>query len=344
MAAPSPSPVEDNLVFVISTPRSGSTLLMRILNATSAIYSRPEPHLIPALAHLGYWDVVDKAPYDQLQAQDAVRAYVGDLPGGEQDYWDACRAYLDVLYGRMLQTAPNNERYFLDKTPANALVLPFAANVYPKAKFIILTRHPAAIFASYANSFFDGDYESAVRFNPILTRYIPVMARFLRERPAPCLHVSYEDVASQPEVELRRISDFLDIPFEPDALNYNQVKVQGKGLGDPIGVQKHSRPVASSIHKWAKEFAADERKVEIVMKQLAAVDPDDLATWGYPVETLWEPLQQADPTSWKPKEKKWDNWSAQRRLLVWLRRDIHSRPHGAIVEKIRYYCDVLLRG
>ena len=348
MTSPTPEPaassVEDRLVFVISTPRSGSTLLMRILNATSSIYSRPEPHLAPPLAHLGFWDVVDQAPYDQLQAQDAVRAFVDDLPGGEQDYWDACRAYLDVLYGRMLDTAPNDERFFLDKTPANALVLPFLMKVYPKARFIILTRHPAAIFASYANSFFDGDYASAVRFNPILTRYVPVMAQALRDRPAPVLHVRYEDVATQPEVELQRISGFLDIPYEPEAVNYDRVEVQGEGLGDPIGVQQHSRPVASSIHKWAKEFAADDEKVEVVMKQLASVPPEDLAAWGYPTETLWEPLEGADPAAWKPKAKKWDRWSAQRRALVWLRRDIHSRPHGPLVEKVRYYCNVLLRG
>ena len=167
--------------FVIGSPRSGSTLLMRILNATSAIYSRPEPHLFPALAHLGFWNTVDKAPYDQLQAQDGTRDFVADLPNGEADYWDACRAYMDVLYGRMLTTASGDERYFLDKTPANALVLPFMERVYPEAKYIVLTRHPAAIFASYANSFFDGDFKSALNFNPILSRYIPAMAKFLRE-------------------------------------------------------------------------------------------------------------------------------------------------------------------
>ena len=58
---------------------------------------------VAALAHLGFWQTVDKAPYDQLQAQDGTRDFVSDLPGGEQDYWDACRSYMDVLYGRMLR-------------------------------------------------------------------------------------------------------------------------------------------------------------------------------------------------------------------------------------------------
>ncbi len=338
-----PGDVQDRLVFLISTPRSGSTLLMRILNATSAIYSRPEPHILPALAHLGFWETVEKAPYDQLQAQQAIREFVSALPNGDADYWAACRAYLDVLYGRMLETAPDGERYFLDKTPANALVLPFLQKVYPNARYIVLTRHPAAIFSSYAESFFDGDYEVAANFNPILSRYIPVVARFLRERPCPILHVSYEDIAAQPEEQLRRISEFLGIPFEPEALDYKRKEVAA-GLGDPLGVEKHSRPVTSSIAKWAPEFAADKQKFAIVAKQLAGIAPEDLETWGSPVDTLWKPIEDADPTAWKPRKNEWSRYVLQRKLLVWLRRDIQQRPLGKLVRKIRFFCDVMLRG
>jgi hypothetical protein len=341
---PNPNKPASRLAFVIGPPRSGSTLLMRILNATSQVYSRYEPHLLPALAHLGFWDTVEKAPYDQLQAQQAIRAFVRDLPGGEQDYWDACRAYLDVLYSRMLNTAENNERYFLDKTPANSLVLPFMAKVYPDAKFIILTRHPAAIFASYANSFFDGDFQAAVDFNPVLSRYIPVMAAFLRDKPINHLHVQYENLVTNPEDELQRISEFLEIPYEPDAVNYQKKSVAGDGLGDPVGVKAHNRPVTSSIHKWAPELAADKAKFEVVAKQLAGIPPEDIESFGYPAETLWQPMKEADANAWLPAKKKWDKFQRQRKILVWLRRDIHNRWHGPIVRKIRFICDVLLRG
>ena len=168
----SDSPLMDRLVFLVGPPRSGSTLLMRILNATDQVWSRPEPHLMGPLAHLGFYDNVDRAPFDHLQAADATRAFVADLPRGEEDYLDALRAYADVMYGRMLATAKGEPRYFLDKTPANALLLPFLAKLYPRAKFIVLTRHPAAIFASYAESFFDGDYAPGDHFaaSPLLQK------------------------------------------------------------------------------------------------------------------------------------------------------------------------------
>ena len=133
---------------------------------------------MPALAHLGFWETVEKAPFDQLQAQMAMRELVKAFPNQDADYYEACRAYCDSLYGKMFDiTKPEGNtdiRYFLDKTPANALVLPFLTKVYPNAKYIFLTRHPGAIFASYANSFFDGitrQQWTSIQFVPLYTRY-----------------------------------------------------------------------------------------------------------------------------------------------------------------------------
>lgn len=336
------------LIFLVGPPRSGSTLLMRVLNATDQIYSRPEPHLMGPLAHLGYYGNVDKAAYDQLQAADAIREIVRDLPGGEDDYTRALRAYADSLYAGLLQLSDRagtaeHERYFLDKTPANALILPFLGKLYPNAKYIVLTRHPAAIFASFAESFFDGDYEAAVRFNPVLVRYIPAMAAFLRQKNASFIHVKYEDLVTEPEQTLERICEYLEIPFDPAALDYNRKAVDGKGLGDPVGVNKHARPVASSKDTWGAEFAANPARAEVVARQIASVDPADLETWGYPLDSFWKPMEQADPASWKPRKIALDRFQKQRRLLRWLRRAATGSTFGRLLGKVRFFCDVILR-
>lgn len=335
--------MEERLIFLISTPRSGSTLLMRILNATSEIFSRPEPHLLPALAHLGFWDTVDKAPYDQFQAQQAIRDFVAELPNGESDYYAACRAYTDGLYGAMFETATGSEQFFLDKTPANALVLPYLSKLYPNAKYIILARHPAAIFSSYANSFFDGDYAAAEKFNPILSRYIPVISAFLRKAPTDVLHIRYEDLVCSPEETLARVSEYLDIKFDPAALNYQKESVSD-GLGDPLGVNQHQRPVMDSLDKWAPELAADAQKLAHVVGQLERVSDQDLLTYGYSREALWTALESVDPNAYKNRKGQWSRYALTRRLLVFLRRDINDKAHGRFVRKIRDYCNILLRG
>ncbi len=285
--------METKLIFVIGPPRSGSTLLMRMLSSHSQIYSRAEPHLLTPLAHLGFYDAVDKAPFDHLQAQQSAREFVADLPRGEADYLDACRAYTDVLYGRMLEARGKGKAFFLDKTPANALVLPFLAKLYPHARYVVLTRHPAAIWSSYANSFFDGDYVAARKFNPILNRYVPAMARFLREQPVPIVRVAYEDLVQRPEEEMRRVFEFLSVPFEAGAIDYGSHEHEAKGLGDPLGVGRHSRPVTDSVEKWAHELAGDPAKLAIVRDMVGRLDDADLETWGFPRATFFAPVEAA---------------------------------------------------
>ena len=338
--------MENKLLFVIGPPRSGSTLLMRMLSSHSAIYSGAEPHLLTPLAHLGFYDAVDAAPFDHLQAQQSVREFVADLPCGEEDYLDACRAYTNILYGRMLEARGKGKPLFLDKTPANALILSFITKLYPRARYVVLTRHPAAIWSSYANSFFDGDYLAARKFNPVLNRYVPAMARFIRERRVPFVRVSYEDLVQRPEAEMRRVFEFLGLPFEPETIEYGKHEHESKGLGDPLGVQQHTRPVTDSVEKWAHELGADPAKLAIVRDMVGLIDDTDLETWGFPRATFFAPVEAAARAGARPSAPPpfFDRYRLQRKLLVMLRRNIQQNAFGRAVKRVRLACDVLLRG
>ena len=56
--------MEDQLIFLIGSPRSGTTMLARMIGAHSEVHAPGEPHLMTGLAHLGYFAKVDAAPYD----------------------------------------------------------------------------------------------------------------------------------------------------------------------------------------------------------------------------------------------------------------------------------------
>ncbi len=328
-----------SLVFVISPPRAGSTLLQRMLGAHPEIFTHPEPHLISPIAHLGVYDNVDKAPYDHINAAEAMRGFIEELPAGEQDYLDALRAYADTLYGRMLSTGDGS--LFLDKTPANALVLPFLSRLYPDANYVVLTRHPLAVFSSYANSFFEGDWETAHAFNPILERYVPAIASFVRERPVPLIHLRYEELVARPENELERVFAFLGLENAPEAVDYGKALPLKKGMGDPITVDRQERPVTDSIDAWAAEVATDPQKRELAMRMLERIAPEDLATWGWLPDALWAPVEAAGTSA--PSARKRNAYTFQRKVMLALKKDIHRRPHGKVVKRLKYYCDVLLR-
>ncbi len=333
--------MDNKIIFVIGSPRAGSTLLQRMLSSHSEIFGCPEPHIMTPLAHLGYYHSVEKAPYDHLRGAEAIRGFVDQLPGREKDYLDACRAYTDLLYSRRLENS--GKRFFLDKTPAYALVLDFIAKLYPGAKYVVLTRHPLAVLSSYANSFFSSDYQAANDFNPLLNRYVPAIARFLREQKVPLIHVKYEELVENPGLEMEKILDFLELAFEEGVVEYGTQQHDERGLGDPVSVNRHSRPVTKSVNKWAGELLRDSGKLELSRKIIDSLDPEDLKIWGYPYDEIFDPLNRLSGKEKKHEKPPFDRFQIQRKLLLILRRNIHQNAFGKLVKKIRFCCDVLLR-
>ncbi len=330
------------MIFIVGSPRSGSTLLERMISAHSGVMGGAEPHLLTPLAHLGYYENIEKAPYDHLRAVEAQRGFVAALPRGEEDYLDALRAYCNVLYGRML--SKSGKSMYLDKTPAYALVLPVISKIYPKAKYVVLTRHPGAIFSSYADSFFEGDWQAAHDFNPIIERYVPAIARFIREGSVPMIHVRYEYLVQDPETHLTKICGLLGLPFEKGMVEYGNTARKSKGLGDPYGVGQHKRPVTSSVAKWVKKVKGDAVKERLLEQMIGFCSPEDLETFGYPVDTIFAPLKNAPEPTGKPRKKqKMNRFRLERIVLHKIRRNIHHNALGRIVKKIRFACDVLLR-
>lgn len=332
--------MEDNLIIVVGSPRSGSTMLQRMLGSHSAIFTRPEPHLLTPLAYLGFHDTVDKAPYDHINAAKAVRELVKALPRGEEDYLDALRAYTGAMYSKIL--GGRSEKYFMDKTPAYSLVLPFIAQLLPEARYVVLTRHPLAILSSYANSFFEGDYNAAYRFNPILHRYVPAIARFMRDKPVPFVHVRYEDVVENPGPQLERIFTHLGLEHEQEAVNYGRHKHEKGSFGDPK-VDDHQKPVTKSVAKWAGELAADGQKLQKAREIIGELSADDLSSWGYPLEELWDAMEGAATQEAPTLKWRLNPYRLQRKVLLTMKKDIHTSHFGAALRRVRYYCDVLLR-
>lgn len=335
--------MQDRLIFLIGAPRSGTTLLARMLSAHSLIYGRAEPHLITPIAHLGFYGNVQKAPYDPFNAEQAVKEIVAEIPRGEAGYLDALRAYTDSLYAQMMETAPPGKRYFLDKTPAYGLVLPFLTKLYPQAKYVVLTRHPLAVLSSYVESFFDGDYEAALAHNPILQRYVPALAAFVREQPVPLVWVKYEELVKEPETHFRRVCEYLGIPFEEKAISYGESGEAFKGLGDPVGVQQHSRPVTSSVSKWAAEITSNPQTLALVSQVLDALDPADLETLGYPRDKIVAQLAAAKGSPAPVRAKAPLRYRMERKVLVALRRNIHQNALGRQLKRLRFALDIVLR-
>lgn len=281
----------EDLILVLSPPRSGSTMLQRMLGTHSQVQTHPEPHVLTPLAFQGVFHQIERAAFNHRVAAGALREFVESLPRGEEDYLDACRAYCAVLYGRA--RAVSGKRYFVDKTPNYAdTILPFIVRLLPKARYIVLTRHPVAQIASHANTFVGGDFQRSQFQRDIPGTFIPPLARLLRERPVPLVHVRYEDLVSDPEAVVRRLLEQLGLDFEPACLRYGDAEHVTKTYGDP-NIARHKAPVANSLHRWVDDLVDRPDRERVCREALAHIAQEDLATLGYPAETLWQPLLKA---------------------------------------------------
>ncbi len=270
----------EGVVFVISPPRSGSTMLQRMLGSHSRIFTHPEPHLLTPLAFQGFYYQVERARYNHRLAAHALRDFVEALPKGEDDYLDACRAYCRVLYTRIL--AGTGRTLFVDKTPNYAdTILPFIERLLPNAKYIVLTRHPLAILSSQARTFFGGDYDRTLFSRDIVAGFVPAIARFVREAKVPILELRYEDIVTRPEAAMRQVCGFLEVEFEPDCIDFGNKAHLTKTSGDPK-IHAHKRPVAHFVDAWMEDLRARPRRKRLCLRVIRSVDAADLQAFGYP--------------------------------------------------------------
>jgi Sulfotransferase family len=248
------------LIFLISQPRAGSTLLQKVLGSHSAIHTLSEPwlalHPLYGLRASGI-----AADYSAKLARTGVQDFLDHLPEGEAAYWEAVRLMLGHLYRRALEES--GKRFFLDKTPRYHMILPELRRVFPQAHFVFLLRNPLAVLASVIDTWAPDDCVHCLRpFRHDLALAPGHMAEAIRRRDGHSVVICYEDLAAEPAPAVALLCKHLRIPFEPAMLEYGRSEA-GQApfrFGDTGTVYRKSRPVASRIARWKKTLDSPIRR------------------------------------------------------------------------------------
>ena len=166
---------EENLIFLISQPRSGSTLTQKILGTHSKIYTRSEPWI---MLHPSYSLKSNgiQAEYNYENERTAFKSFINDLPKGEETYIKELRKMYLNLYSKYLYK--NKYDYFLDKTPRYYLIIDELLKIFPSAKYIILIRNPLAVLGSIINTWTQEDWLSLNRYKHDLYDAINTTLRY----------------------------------------------------------------------------------------------------------------------------------------------------------------------
>ncbi len=237
------------LVLVVGMPRSGTSLVERILAAHPLVRAGGERQ---ALGRLGLELLQGLPPGASLaQALDGARcAALGAA------YWAG-------------EPRPPAGHHVTDKMPTNFWWLGLAGLILPGARVVHCRRHPLdTLLSCYMQDFREGPaFTQRLEDLALCYRgYRRLMARWARLRPLPLLELDYEALVEDPEAQVRRLLDFLELPWDEACLRFHQAP----GRTATASYDQVRRPLyRDAVGRW-RRYA---RQLEPLRRALAELLP-----------------------------------------------------------------------
>jgi hypothetical protein len=198
-------------IFIVGLPRSGTTLVERILGSHSSVTAAGELNDFPqALVEA----VSRSANTRSIPRQELVaRSARIDFAALGRDYLERTRP------------ATGRTPRFTDKMPLNYLYCGIIRRALPNARIVHLTRHPlATCYAIYKTLFKDGypfsyDLEEIGRY---YVGYRKLMDHWRRTMPGAIHDLSYERLIADQAGETRRLLEFCGLEWEDACLAFQR--------------------------------------------------------------------------------------------------------------------------
>ncbi len=248
-------------LFVLGMPRTGTTLLERVLGGHGKValcgelndfrmqYKWSSDHYC-----LGFFD------------SRAVELL------GNVDYPELGRRYLQHVAWRL----PLGASHFTDKNPGNFMMTGLILRALPQARIIHLRRNPMdACFSNLKELFGSNAHPYSYDFQDLATHYhnySRLMAHWHELAPGRILDVNYEDLVREPEAQAQRLMAFCGLAYNP-----SQIRVEAHAA--PVSTAS-SAQVRQPIHtrniggwrRYAEALAPLQRLLEAAGHGAATAD------------------------------------------------------------------------
>lgn len=229
---PAPDPI-----FVVGLQRSGSTLVEQILSSHPLIEGTMELPDLPAI----------------------VRSLAGRRMRGEGSRYPEILAELDgdarAALGRQYLDATRIQRktdkpYFIDKLPNNFAHVGLIHLILPNARIIDVRRHPmGCCFSCYKQHFARGQgfaYD-LTELGRYYADYVAMMDGIDAALPGRVHRVIYERLVADLEGEVRRMLDYVGVPFDPACLAFHKTD---RAVRTPSAEQVRQPIYADALDQW----------------------------------------------------------------------------------------------
>lgn len=292
------------LLFLVSQPRAGSTLLQRMLGANPDIFTIQESWiaLYPLLALT--MDGVSTSSY--LMGESYLRAqFLESLEGGRNNYLFGLREMLTYLYNRAL--LPNNQKLFLDKSTRYHLILPELLDVFPKAQILILFRNPLAVLISMITTWTKDNWFGLSQAQVDLMEAPRRLQSAVKDWPSRFITLRFEDLVSYPRETVDLLCDRIGVPFREEMLHPGAAPLPVWTFGDQKSVYRYDSPREERKDAW-QTFLEHPQVWRFAADYLASFKKADLKRMGYDKDELSSILSKYRP----PAPALWPTFSLRR--------------------------------
>jgi len=208
-----PRPLDDELggevIFIVSIPRSGSTLVEQILASHPQVEGANEIK-----------DITEVIDAETRRRNSAYPLWAADATA--QDWQRLGREYLERT-ARWREAKPR----FTDKSLLSWYLVGPALAMLPAARVVIIRRDPVETCLACFRQLFSERSAFACDLDELADYCIDFLrlTRFWREQyPDRVLDLEYENLQADPDAEIRRLLDFCNLPFDRACLEFHKTE------------------------------------------------------------------------------------------------------------------------
>ncbi|EGT45552.1 hypothetical protein CAEBREN_13290 [Caenorhabditis brenneri] len=245
-------------IFIGGVPRSGTTLMRAMLDAHPEVRCGEETRVIPRVLNLrSQWKKSEKE-WNRLQQagvtgeviNNAVSAFIMEIIVGHGD------------------RAPR----LCNKDPFTMKSAIYLNELFPNAKYLLMIRDGRATVNSIISRKVTITGFDLNDFRQCMTKWnaaIQIMVDQCEQVGPNCMKVYYEQLVLHPEAQMRKISEFLDIPWDEKVLHHEQLIGKDISLSN---VERSSDQVVKPVNldalsKWVGTIPED------VVREMDSIAP-----------------------------------------------------------------------
>ena len=274
---------DPKLIFLISQPRAGSTLLQFLLDNSPKIHTLPEPWISLPFVSILKPELHNKK-YNSVLCNQAVNEFLSNTGKNRNFLSETISKSLKHLY-KAAAKGHSEKGYFLDKTPRYYFIIDELKELFPQAKFILLMRNPVEVLNSILDTWVKEEWSYLLQYRYDLLTAPNCLIQAKEKICKNTLSVSYEKLLDSPEDQIKRILKFLDLPSDKISTYYDNDKFGSSKFGDPTGIRKQKK-----VSKKKKEFS--KKNLPLLSSYMKFLGKQKFEALGYSYEETEKALDK----------------------------------------------------